>query len=111
MIHYAYRRALVGALVAGIFSFPALAQTPLDLFTDVPTLGQDYVRIGAWNLRHINLESGADAFLPGADEQTDFQILTATFGKAIVDLGLDLVAIVEHQPRANEPNRLHQIRD
>ena len=111
MCQHTYGRALVAALVGWIFSSPALAQTPLDLFTDVPTLGQDYVRIGAWNLRHINLESGADAFLPGADEQTDFQILTATFGKAIVDLGMDLVAIVEHQPRANEPNRLHEIRD
>jgi endonuclease/exonuclease/phosphatase family metal-dependent hydrolase len=85
------------------------AQEPLDLFSDEPALGDDYIRLGVWNLRHINLESGARDFLSGANDDEDFAILVATFGKGIKDLGLDIVAIVEHQRRASEPNRLQQI--
>lgn len=87
------------------------AQQPIDLFSDDTALSADYFRLGAWNLRHINLEDGAKEFLPGTTDDEDFVILTATFAKAIKDLGLDLVAVVEHQPRVSQPNRLHQIRD
>ncbi len=90
---------------------PAHGQQPLDLFEDAPALGEGFIRIGFWNLRHINLEGDADDLLPGASEDEDFAILTATFAKGIRDLGLDLVAVVEHQPRANETNRLLQILD
>lgn len=87
----------------------ATAQEPLDLFSDAPRLAPGYVRIGAWNLRHINLEDGADLVLPGASREDDFRSLIATFAKAIQDLGLDLVAVVEHQPRPGEPNRLAEL--
>jgi endonuclease/exonuclease/phosphatase family metal-dependent hydrolase len=99
------------SLLAMLFFLPvvSLGQEPIDLFTDVPKLTNDYIRIGAWNLRHIDLENDTRAFLPGANDEEDFKILIATFAKAIEDLGLDLVAIVEHQPRANEPNRLDQL--
>ncbi len=106
------RRTGVIVLVAlFLFSPAARAQQPIDLFSDVPALGDGAIRIGAWNLRHINVEGDADDFLPGATEAEDFAILTATFAKAVRDLGLDVVAISEHQPRTGEPNRLHQIRD
>ena len=100
--------SIIGVLTI-IAPVAATAQQPLDLFSDEPALSNDYIRLGSWNLRHINLESGADDFLPGANDQEDFAILIATFGKAIRDLGLDLVAIVEHQPRAGETNRLQEI--
>lgn len=92
---------------------PGVAAEPLDLFADVPELGEGAVRIAAWNLRHIDLdpELGTARFLPGASAEEDFAILTATFGKGILDLGLDLVAVIEHQPRANEPNRLQALGD
>jgi endonuclease/exonuclease/phosphatase family metal-dependent hydrolase len=86
------------------------AQQAIDLFSDDAALGADYFRLGSWNLRHINLEDGAKEFLPGTTDDEDFAILTATFAKAIKDMGLDLVAVVEHQPRTGQPNRLHQIR-
>jgi len=57
------------------------------------------------------LEGDARELLPGPTDDDDFAILTATFAKAIQDLGLHLVTIVEHQPRAGQPNRLEQIRD
>ena len=90
---------------------PTAAQEPLDLFSDAPRLSPEFVRIGAWNLRHINVEGGAAEVLPGKTPEEDAAILAATFAKAIDDLGLDLVAVIEHQPRPGEPNRLHQIRD
>ena len=97
------------ALFFVLLATSASGAEPIDLFADAPKLNNDFVRIAAWNLRHINLESGAESFLPGTSEEEDFEILTATFAKAIEDLGLDIVAIVEHQPRANEPNRFIQI--
>ena len=97
-------------VVTACFALPLHAQQPLDLFADVPELSNDFIRIGAWNLRHINLEGDVRDLLPGNNDDEDFAILTATFAKAIEDLGLDLVAIVEHQPRVNSPNRLEQIR-
>lgn len=97
-------------LLAGLFGpFPARAADPIDLFPDAPALGPGYIRIAAWNLRHINVEGAADEFLPGQTEEEDFSILIATFAKGIHDLGLDLVAVIEHQPRRNEPNRLIQL--
>jgi len=87
------------------------AQQPLDIFSDEPALDAGYLRLACWNLRHINLEEGAPAFLSGTTPDEDFAILTATFAKAIKDLALDMVAVVEHQPRANEPNRFHELRD
>ena len=106
----ALRRTL-SVMVLMLLAVPASAQAPLDLFSDVPPLGDCCIRIGGWNLRHINIEGQASTFLPGATRAEDFEILIATFAKAIQDLGLEIVAISEHQPRANQPNRLHQIRD
>ncbi len=109
-----FRRLIFSAisvLILGIATLVQAQQEPLDLFPDVPALGDDFIRVGAWNLRHINLEGDADDLLPGNNEEKDFEILTATFAKAIQDLGLDIVAISEHQPRSAQPNRLHQIRD
>jgi hypothetical protein len=87
------------------------AQEPLDLFSDSPALAAGFVRLCAWNLRHINLEEQARTFLPGANDTEDFAILIATFAKAMQDLGCDLTAVIEVQPRANEANRLNQTRD
>lgn len=110
MVRY---RSVRSVLVLSVFAAPpfAVRAQPIDLFSDAPRLAGGFVRIGAWNLRHINVEGDADDCLPGATKTEDFAILIETFAKGIVDLGLDLVAIVEHQPRAGEPNRLHQIRD
>lgn len=83
---------------------------PLDLFSDAPALAPDHFRIAAWNLRHMRVEEGADEVLPGADLAEDERILTATYAKALLDLRLDAVAIVEHQPRPSEPNRLELLR-
>ncbi len=105
------RLALSAFLVIVLVTAPAIGQQPIDIFPDDPALDAGFIRIGSWNLRHINLENGARQFLPGANDTEDFAILTATFAKAIRDLGLDVVAIEEHQPRAGEPNRLLQIRD
>ena len=87
------------------------AQEALDLFADNPALAPGYIRLCSWNLRHINLEEEARTFLPGATDSEDFAILIATFAKAIQDLGCELTAVVEVQPRVNEPDRLRQIRD
>ena len=87
------------------------AQEPIDLFPNSPELGPGFIRIGAWNLRHINLENNAELLLPGDTRAEDFESLVATFAKAIKDLGLDVVVITENQPRAQEPDRLQQIRD
>ena len=32
------------------------AQAPIDLFSDVPRLGDGFGRIAGWNLRHIKVE-------------------------------------------------------
>lgn len=90
---------------------PGRGADALDLFSDEPALDDGFVRVGSWNLRHINLEDGADGFLPGSTREQDFEILTATFAKAITDLRLDLLAVVEHQPRSGQPDRLLQVRD
>lgn len=84
---------------------------PIDLFPDAPVLASGFLRIGAWNLRHINLEDGAEEFLPGTTRTEDFAILIETYAKAILDLGLDVAVIVEHQPRSGEANHIIQLRD
>jgi hypothetical protein len=89
----------------------ATAQEPIDLFPDNPELASGFVRICAWNLRHINLEEAARQFLPGQNDTEDLAILIATFAKGLRDLGCDLAAIVEVQPRVGEPDRLLQLRD
>ncbi len=104
-------RFLVVSIAALVLIGVGYAQEPIDLFPDSPKLSQGYIRVGAWNLRHINLEGQARVFLPGNNDTEDFAILIATFAKVIQDLSLDVVTIVELQPRANEPNRLHQLRD
>ena len=115
--YFAFWLLTVGCLTLGAsvsLEGPSLAAqeaTPVELFRDAAPLGPDHIRIGAWNLRHINLESGAADFLIGTTREADFDILIATFGKAIRDLGLDIVAVVELQPRQGEANRLHEIRD
>jgi len=103
---------MLNALILLIL-FPTTSRTqqPIDLFADDVSLDTGFIRIAAWNLRHINLEGDARTFLPGTTDTEDFAILTATFAKAIKDLGIDLIAVVEHQPRSGEPNRLLQIRD
>ena len=98
---------VVGALLVSV----GYAEEPIDLFPDNPALASGFVRLCSWNLRHINLEEQARTFLPGTTDAEDFAILIATFAKAMQDLGCDLTAVVEVQPRVNEPNRLHQIRD
>ncbi len=103
--HFSFAISLVIALGSA-----ANAEKPLDLFANVPKLFDGYIRIGARNLRHINVEVGAHYFLTGVTEEAVSEILTKTFAKAIIDLGLDIVAITEHQPRSGEPNRLEQIR-
>jgi hypothetical protein len=105
------RWKLLVFIIAALATEPTAGQQAIDIFPDDPQLPSAFVRLGSWNLRHINLENGARQFLPGANDTEDFAILTATFAKAIRDLGLDVVAIQEHQPRAGEPNRLLQIRD
>ena len=105
------RRIVIAALVLVPIGWAWAETEPLDLFSDEPQLADGFIRIGSWNLRHINVEGDADHFLEGQTEEEDFEILTKTFAKAIEDLGLDLVAISEHQPRSGEPNRLNQIRD
>ncbi len=86
-------------------------QQPIDIFPDDVPLDSGFISIGAWNLRHINLEGGAREFLPGATDAEDFAILTVTFAKAIKDLGLNLIAVVEHQPRSGEPSCSTELRD
>lgn len=77
-------QAALAILILGLLSFPAVAQfQPLDLFSDAPELGQDFVRIACWNLRHINLEGDAEDLLPGVTEEEDFAVLVATFANAI----------------------------
>jgi endonuclease/exonuclease/phosphatase family metal-dependent hydrolase len=99
-----------GAIANGQERDPANSVRPLDLFSDTPTLASDHFRIAAWNLRHMRVEEGADEVLPGVDLAEDEQILTATYAKAIQDLQLDALAIIEHQPRPGEPNRLELLR-
>lgn len=60
---------------------PSSAQEPIDLFADEPHLGDGFVRIGAWNTRHLNVEGDADDFLPGSSKAEDFDILFATFAR------------------------------
>jgi endonuclease/exonuclease/phosphatase family metal-dependent hydrolase len=107
MRHYCSK--ICALLLAAMLAAAAAAQQPIDIFPDNAPLGAGFVRIGSWNLRHINLEEGAREFLPGANDDEDFAILVGTFAKAVQDLGLDLLAVQEHQPRAGEPNRLLQI--
>jgi len=99
----------VAALCALMLASCSSAQQEIDLFSDQPRLGDGFIRFATWNLRHINVEGDAGDFLPAATEEGDFDILIATFAKAIDDLGLHLVLIVEHQPRAGEPNRLAEL--
>lgn len=87
------------------------AQTPFDLFTDSAPSGAGSVRLAAWNLEQVNTTGPARDFIPGADRDADNDIKAATFAKAIRDLGLDILFIVENQPRRNEENRIEQIRD
>ncbi len=92
---------LISALCAG--------QEPVDLFPDVPAYASGFVRIGAWNVRHLNVEPNSEDFFAGRDREEDLAILTASFAKAIRDLQLDLLVLVEVQPRVGEPDRLRQI--
>lgn len=102
---------IVAVVLAVLLVGVAYAQTPLDLFPDNPQLAADFVRVCSWNLRHINLEEQARQLLPGQNDTEDFAILIATFAKGFQDLGCDVAAVTEVQPRANEPDRLLQIRD
>ncbi len=104
-------RLWVVLVIAELLVSSAQAQEPLDLFQDNPTLAAGFMRLCAWNLRHINLEEQARQLLPGQTDAEDFAILIATFAKGLRDLGCDLAAIIEVQPRANEPDRLLQLRD
>lgn len=88
---------------------PSIGQEPLDIFSDAPPLSAGFVRIGTWNVRHIDLVPGADSFFAGNGREADLAILTATLAKAIRDMQLDLAVLVEVQPRAGEPDRLRQV--
>ena len=103
------RVMLVSVVLAiGLVSAGWASAAPLDVFADEPALGDGFIRVGCWNLRHINLEGSIDEFLLGTTEE-NFDTLTQTFAKAVLDLGLDVVAVSEHQPRSDEPNRLQQV--
>ena len=82
---------------------------PVDLFSDSPALGDGFFRLGAWNVRHIDLALGAEGFLVGNDREADFEILTRSYAKAIEDLKLDIVVLIEVQPRDNERSRFEQV--
>jgi endonuclease/exonuclease/phosphatase family metal-dependent hydrolase len=104
-------RTLV-ALIGLFLPLFGIAQTPVDLFTDAAPLGAGFVRIGVWNLQHVDTTTpGASIFLSGTSRDADNDIKAATFAKAIRDLGLDILFVVENQPRNNEENRIQQIRD
>ena len=111
------RATRCSAFIASCFAIcafapaPVVAQDPLDLFDDAPVLSDAFIRIGSWNLRHINLERGSRDLLPGLTVAEDFEILVATFGKAIADLDLHLVVLIEVQPRVGQPDRLDEIRE
>lgn len=103
-------RAVIGILFASFLIPLCPGQTPYDLFTDAAPLANGYVRIAAWNLQHVDTTDQEERdFLPGADRDADNDIKAATFAKAIKDLGLDVLFVVENQPRKNEENRIQQI--
>ena len=98
------RRLLLVVFTALCLPLAGPGQEPIDLFSDAPPLAEGYIRLATWNLRHINVEGQAAAsYIPGADYQEDLEILVATFAKAIEDLGLHVVALVEHVPRPDDP--------
>ena len=82
---------------------------PVDLFSDEPALANGFFRLGAWNVRHLDLAYGAEGFLAGKNREADFEILTSSFAKAIEDLKLDIVVLIEVQPRMGERNRFEQV--
>jgi endonuclease/exonuclease/phosphatase family metal-dependent hydrolase len=84
---------------------------PIDLFSDVPELGPGFVRLAAWNVRHLDLAADSEGYFPGRDQEAKFQVLLASFAKAVRDLQLDLLVLVEVQPRTGEPERLGQFRE
>jgi hypothetical protein len=87
------------------------AQPPIDLFSDVPRHAAGFVRLGSWNVRHLKVESSYAADLPGRTLEEDTTILWNTFADAILDLQLDLVVLIEVQPRSGEPNALLAIQE
>ena len=104
------QRAVWLSVLGALWISAAHAQDgAVDLFADNPKLAPGFLRLGAWNMRHINVEGGADEVLPGRSRDQDFQALIATFAKSIGDLGLDIVAVIEHQPHPGEANRLQQL--
>ena len=58
------RWTLIGLLLVALSS-AILAQEPVDLFSDSVKLADGYLRIGSWNLRHINLEGGQETSCRG----------------------------------------------
>lgn len=88
-----------------------LTELAVDLFRDAPEYPDGYVRLGAWNVRHLKVRPDSASFFPGHDAETDAAAQLATFAKAIRDLHLDLVVLVEVQPRFGEPDRLEQLRE
>ncbi len=105
-------RGISGGWTVGcvlLLSGCSAAQQEIDLFSDEPRVGEGFLRLATWNLRHINVEGDADDFLPAATEEGDFDLLIDAFADAIVDLDLHLVLVVEHQPRTDEPNRLAEL--
>ena len=50
----------ISVLILGIAT-PAQAQhEPLDLFPDVPALGDEFMRVGAWNLLLGSIKGGGE---------------------------------------------------
>src|SRR5688572_25955115 len=71
-----------------------LGQEPVDLFSDSPSLAEGFVRIGAWNVRHLNVADNSERFFGGRNREEDFSILISSFAKAVLDLKLDLLVLV-----------------
>jgi hypothetical protein len=102
----AWQLFFAGCLLAARFG---LGQQPVDLFPDAPAHAAGFVRIGVWNVRHLDVEASSEDYFSGTRREDDFAILIASFAKAVRDLQLDVLALIEVQPRAGEPDRLEEL--
>ena len=106
----ARRSRVAGLLALLLLASTGYAQQPIDVFLDRRPLTTDFVRVGAWNIQHFELKSGAAALLPGSNPDEDLESLAATYAKAIKDLGLDVAALVEHQNLDPDKDRLELLK-
>jgi endonuclease/exonuclease/phosphatase family metal-dependent hydrolase len=98
-------------IFTGLLSETSLSfcQHPHDLFLDVPPYATGFMRIGTWNVRHLNVETNSQHFFRGSTRDEDCEILITSIAKAICDLQLDVVVLIELQPRPGEADRLFQL--